>query len=105
MLTVVSKQRINWRESISDELALPLYQDDVTNFIRDFYEQCSIMPDYLDQYNKIKNKPLEELTKNEIVAYLTYIIRGERFYDGHMATYIEDGTLEKLITLYNGCVV
>ena len=43
-----------------------------------------------------KYKTIEELSLEETLSYLTFIIRGERFCDGHIASYLEDGTIESL---------
>ena len=56
------------------------------------------LPDYnyLDNYKIYKYKKIEELSLEETLSYLTFIIRGEKFCDGHIASYLEDGTIERL---------
>lgn len=39
---------------------------------------------------------IEELSLEETLSYLTFIIRGERFCDGHIASFLKDGTIERL---------
>lgn len=53
--------------------------------------------DYLAHHEKIGNKPIEELNRREIATMLTFIMRGERFCDGHIANYVESGDLLKLL--------
>lgn len=60
-----------------------------------------LVPDY--QYNiimdmiKKNNKKIRDFTFEEVKAMLTYINRGEKFCDGHIASKIEDGTLLELL--------
>ena len=53
--------------------------------------------DYLKNHEKLAGKSIGEMTLHEIAAMYTFITRGERFCDGHIASYIEDGTLYKLV--------
>lgn len=55
--------------------------------------------DYLSNYEKITAKGIriEEMNIGQLSAMFTFIQRGERFCDGHMATYIEDGTVLRLL--------
>ena len=50
----------------------------------------------MDNYKIYKYKKIEELSLEETLSYITFIIRGERFGDGNIASYLEDGTIEKL---------
>lgn len=52
---------------------------------------------YMSHYKKLVNKPIEEMNKKEIATMLTYISRGERFCDGHIAKYVESGELLRLM--------
>lgn len=45
---------------------------------------------------KIKDKPIEELTRDEILTRMTFLVRGERFCDGTIEKALNDGTLEAL---------
>lgn len=49
--------------------------------------------DYSLHYEEIKNKPLSELDLNQIATMFTFIARGERFSDGHIAGFVESGKL------------
>ena len=51
---------------------------------------------YLEHYEKLENKAIEDMTLNDLAAMYTFIQRGERFCDGHIAAFIEDGRLLKL---------
>lgn len=52
---------------------------------------------YLSNHEKIANKPIGEMNKKEIATMLTFISRGERFCDGHIASFVESGDLLKLM--------
>lgn len=53
--------------------------------------------DYLTRYEAIKDKAITTYTLAEIATFYTFLVRGERFSDGHIAAYIEDGTLYRLV--------
>ena len=59
-----------------------------------------IVKNYSDIYDEIKEKEINTLTLDEIVAYFTFIRRGERFCDGHIACYLDNGIFVKLYERY-----
>lgn len=69
------------------------------------YDDCvmqalnQLPPDmnYSANYEKIGDKEISQMNRKEIATMLTFIQRGERFCDGHIACYVEDGTLLKLM--------
>lgn len=52
---------------------------------------------YLSHYEKLGRKPIAEMNVNEIATMLTFIVRGERFSDGHIASFVESGELLELM--------
>ena len=52
--------------------------------------------DYLESYKRLKHVPIGSASSSELSMWFTYILRGERFADGHIAEYVESG---KLLTL------
>lgn len=52
---------------------------------------------YMSKHDKLKGKPIEEMSMDDIAVMYTFIERGERFSDGHIAAYINDGTVLKLV--------
>ena len=78
------------------EIGFPLYDEEVNNWIHEFYRLKLSDYNYLDNARIYKHKKIEELSLEETLSYITFIIRGERFCDGHIASYLEDGTIEKL---------
>lgn len=53
--------------------------------------------DYQHNYRDINEDKLDELTLEQIATYYTFILRSERFADGSIASYINDGTLLRLV--------
>ena len=64
------------------------------------YEALGMLaPDmkYQKNYKRLGRKPIEKMNRREIATMLTFILRGERFSDGHIALYVENGDLLKLM--------
>ena len=78
------------------EIGYPLYDQEVTNWIQEFYRLKLSDFNYLHNYEIYKKKEIEELSLEETLSYITFIIRGERFCDGHIASFLENGVIEKL---------
>ena len=66
---------------------------------RVFYVLGSLPSDYayLDHYSDLENKAIKDMTLDDLATMYTFIVRGERFCDGHIASFIEDGMLLKLV--------
>lgn len=71
----------------------PLYDEEVMKAL-DLLESDT---KYLSNHEKIADKPIGEMNKKEIATMLTFISRGERFCDGHIAGFVESGDLLKLM--------
>lgn len=56
--------------------------------------------DYMDNYKKIRDKNIEEYTLAECKTFATYLIRGERFCDGLVASAVKDNSILKLLKRY-----
>ena len=49
-------------------------------------------------YNKLKKgKDICDLDENELLVYLTYIIRQDRFCDGYILGKCQDGTMYEIL--------
>ena len=59
-----------------------------------------IIKNYSDVYKKIKDKDISKLKLKEIIAYFTFIRRGERFCDGHISNFLDNGIFLKLYERY-----
>ncbi len=70
------------------------------NYDTHVWQALSMLPDdskYISHYEKINGKPISEMKRKEIGTMLTFILRGERFSDGHIAYYVESGQLLELM--------
>lgn len=100
-LPKLKSRKVEWKDPEKGEdgvikLGIPLYDEEVNNWIHEFYRLKLSDFNYIDNVKIYKNKKIEELSIEETLSYITFIIRGERFCDGHIASYLEDGTIEKL---------
>ncbi len=55
--------------------------------------------DYLSHHDAIvaSGKAIEEFSLDELKTMFTFINRGERFCDGHIASFVENGDLLRLL--------
>lgn len=63
-------------------------------------QALSLLPsdmNYSEHYEKIQDKEISKMSRSEIATMLTFIQRGERFCDGHIASFVESGTLLELV--------
>ncbi|MBR2247867.1 MAG: macro domain-containing protein [Clostridia bacterium] len=77
-------------------LGYPIYNKNVEGWIYQMYKLDLTDQNYLENYDKIKNKDENNLTIDEILTTFTFYIRGERFSDGTIDSGIKDGTLVRL---------
>ena len=83
-------------EDGSITMPFPKYSEEVIEWIRTFYDLDLVDENYFKNFEYIKDKPIEALSRDEILTYLTYFIRGEKFCDGLIAANLKNGTIEKL---------
>ena len=74
----------------------PIYDDEVCRWIEAMYELDLMDRDYLSNIEKMKDRPIEKLGRDEVLTRMTWLIRGERFCDGLIAEWLENGLLEAL---------
>lgn len=79
------------------------------NYPKWVYEVESLfipVKNYVNVIDDIKKqkKCVSKYTLIEVIAALTYFIRGERFGDGHMALLIENGDLLKWLKRYKDLI-
>lgn len=58
--------------------------------------------DYVNNYEKIKDKNIEDYTTDEVLTALTRIIRSDRFVSGELYSRVKDGTVLKLLEKLKG---
>ena len=100
-LPKLKSRKVEWQKSKqrSDnviELGYPIYDKEVENWIHEFYRLKLTDFNYLENFEIYKHKEIEKLSLEETLSYITFIIRGERFCDGHIASALENGMIEKL---------
>ena len=108
-LPFIKSQKVEW-EGIKKKkgffsMPFPKYDKTVIDWIEAFHNLKLLDHNYVKNFNYIKNKNIEELNFYEILSYLTYIIRGERFCDGLIASNLENGNIELLEKNLFSCLV
>lgn len=78
------------------------YEKTISNFLHDFYEGDYAIKDYLDNSNEIhksikSGRNISNLSEEELLIFLTWIIRGDRFCDGLLLNRCKDGTVYEIL--------
>ena len=74
----------------------------IGKFVNSLAENNMIDFDYITNIDKIKNKEIEEFTLPEVLTYITFLIRRDRFCSGALYGSVQDGTLLRATErLYN----
>ncbi len=78
------------------------YEPFIIEFIKSFYDNDFAVRGYRKAmepvYNKLKKgKDICDLDENELLVYLTYIIRQDRFCDGYILGKCQDGTMYEIL--------
>lgn len=94
-LPFIKSRKVEWKKD-SNGLSFPSYDKAVFEWIEAFHNLELLDYNYIENFKYIKNGDIEELDFDEILSYLTYIIRGERFCDGLIASNLSNGTIELL---------
>ena len=101
-LPVIKTQRSPWGGGLQPDGTLqfpyPIYSEEVSQWIQALYDLDLTDKNYFENMEKIKGKPVPELTRDEILTRMTFLIRAERFCDGTIEDALNDGTLEALST-------
>ncbi len=71
--------------------------DQLIKFISYFYDNNLLNQNYLEDHKLIENKKDEDLSLDEVLTRLSFIIRGDRFSSGLLKTKVDDGTMLRLI--------
>lgn len=99
LLPIVKTQKVNFKFERDEKGVLAYgyeYSKDILEWEKMLYDLDLIDYNYMQNMESLKNKEILDYTRDEIITHMTYIIRGERFCDGVIATNVGDGTLEKL---------
>ena len=97
---ITEEDKATWQDAKKENeviiLGYPIYNENVNVWIDQMYNYNLMDLDYIDNYDRVKNKEIDSLSVDEILTIFTHYIRGERFSDGMIDTGIKDGTLVKL---------
>ena len=77
-------------------LPFPIYDDEVDEWIKSLYSLELTDFNYIENTEKIKDKEIGQLSRDEVLTRMTWLVRGERFCDGLIAEWLENGSLEAL---------
>ena len=98
-LPFIKSQKIEWcplkRNKKYIEMPYPKYNKEILKWIDDFYNLKLVEYNYTENYENYKEKIIEQLTDEELLSYLTFLIRGERFCDGLIAENLNNGIITK----------
>lgn len=76
--------------------------EQLNKFIKYFYDNNLLNQNYLEDHKLIENKEEKDLSFEEALTRLTFIIRGDRFSSGLLKSKVDDGTMLRLVErLYN----
>lgn len=99
-LPLIKTQKSLWGGGLQSDgttqFPYPIYSKNVSDWVAALYDLNLTDTNYFDNYEKIKDKPIAELTRDEILTRMTFLIRAERFCDGTIEEALNDGTLESL---------
>ena len=100
-LPYIKRQKVEWEgikenDDNSFSMPFPKYDKAVIDWIEAFYNLKLLDYNYVENFNYLKDKTIEKMDFYESLSYLTYIIRGERFCDGLIASNLENGNIELL---------
>ena len=100
-LPVLETQTTDWIELRSImkgtvSKGFPDYSMEVNEWIRKFLRFDLGDVNYKENYEKIKDRAMEKLSRDEIITMMTWYIKEERSKAGLIAQALEDGTLPKL---------
>lgn len=73
------------------------YSQELNDLYKYLYEKNLMDFNYDENSKKLKNKPINEMTFNEIMTVLTSANRAERFCDGYMFDFIESGKMAECL--------
>jgi len=87
-----SGYKVEWKKH-------PEYDKRMWDIFNLLVERQHIDSDYMNKAY-VREKEIEDLTIDEVYSYLTWLMRGERFCDGHVSEYVDNGILLKLVKIW-----
>ena len=71
--------------------------DQLSDFIHYMYKADLTDKNYLENYDKIRNKTIADYTYEDTLTALTRIIRGERFCSGSLYSCVQSGEVLSIL--------
>ncbi len=100
LLPILTTRKVEWtpleRKGNCLTLPMPLYDGETREWIHKFYELKLLVKDCTEKYRKLDLVNLDNFTRDEILAFFTFCITKERFFDGLIAGHLENGNIEAL---------
>ena len=98
-LPLLTTRKVKWHrgEKLDDgsiQFGFPQYDEETRAWVEALYDLDLTDKNY--DIKRLEGKEIESYTMDEVLTHMTWIIRMERFGDGHIASALEDGTIEKL---------
>ena len=93
---------VEWSTGYTDEkgfshLPYPQYDERVFAALQSAMRVSGSDREYLLHIDAIREHPIEEASMTDLATWVTYVMRGERFCDGFIAGFVEDGRLHKML--------
>ena len=76
----------------------PVYDDRVFAGLEARRELAGTDFDYLEHIEGIEQQPISRASVEDLATWFTWLVRGERFCDGHIARNLESGRVRELLT-------
>ena len=87
-LPMIKTQHSPWGGGLQpdgiSQLPFPIYSKEVTDWINAMYDLDLTDKNYFENMEKSKGKPVAELTRDEILTRMTFLIRAERYRGGEI---------------------
>lgn len=71
--------------------------DQLKSFMQYMYDHSFVDINYLKNYEKIRNKSIDDYSYSEVITALSNIFRSDRFISGQIYASFKDGSLLKLL--------
>lgn len=85
------------KQWVEFEDGFPFYNPAIIALEDELYATLCMDANYIENYNNIKDLPINELSITQIYTYLSYIFKTEQFVIGHIDQYCQNGILEQLL--------
>ena len=100
LLPILTTRKVEWTPLERNDNCLtlpePIYDEETKEWISKFYELKLLVRNSRDKVDKLNFDDLSFFTRDDILAFFTVCVTGERFFTGLIAGHLESGTIETL---------